>query len=150
MQELQTLQASRYLGVFINPVPANKLTEWQVHSSESDDHGMANTLAEFEDHIEEVATEFDLFEVTSDQDRKVLRDFAVKMFKVVKILDQNIGRVKALPNKLSWRQEIYTKLEHLANRVEDIAETAALSSKTKFTKTMLAEIQNLTNVSPED
>ena len=61
-------------------------------------------------HIEEVATGFDQFEVTSDQDRKALGDFAVEMFKVVKGFDQNIGYVKALSEKSSWRQEVYTKL----------------------------------------
>lgn len=111
---------------------------------------MANSLAELEYHVEEVATGFDQFEVNSDQDRKTLRDLAIEMFTVVKRLDQNTRHVKALPKKLSWRQEVYTKLEHLANRVEDIAETAALSSRNEFTRTILTEIQNLTNVSPED
>ena len=150
MQELQALQNSGYLGKFLNPLSVKKLTEWQVKSSKSDHYDMVNTLAELECHIEEVATGFDQFEVTSDQDRKALGDFAVKMFKVVKGLDQNIGYVKALSEKSSWRQEVYTKLEHLANQVEDIAETAALSSRKEFTRTVLTEIQNLTNVSPED
>ncbi len=149
-QQLQTLQASSNLGEFLNPVPVNKLTEWQVHSSKSDHHDMANSLAELECHIEEVATGFDQFEVISDRDREALRDFAVEMFKVVKGIDQNIRYVKALPKKLRWRQEVYAKLEHLANRVEDIAEAAALSSRIEFTRTILTEIQNLTNVSPED
>lgn len=114
-QQLQTLLASRCLVEFLNPIPVNKLTEWKVHSSKSDNYDMANSLAELEYHVEEVATVFDQFKVNSDQDRKALRDFAVEMFKVVKGLVQNTRYVKALPKKLSWRQEVYTKLEHLAN-----------------------------------
>ena len=114
-QQLQTLLASRCLAEFLNPIPVKKLTEWQVHSTKSDHYDMANSLAKLEYHVEEVATGFDQFEVNSDQDRKALRDFPIEMFTVVKRLDQNTRYVKALPKKLSWRQEVYTKLEHLAN-----------------------------------
>ena len=127
-----------------NPIKLRKRTYSPGHRR------VIRALAELECSIEEADAQFDQLEVASDQDREALRDIAIEMFKLVKSLDQNIILVRRLPREVSWRREVYTKFEHLANNLEDIAETAALSLSKKFKNMVLSEINDLTNVSPDN
>ena len=103
-------------------------------------YNMASTLAKMEHRIEEIATNLGKVEVTSYQVRKELGDFSIEMFKAVKIFDRIIISAKTLPKK------VRDKLEYLASRVEDIAETAALSSSEDFHRAIEEEIHSFTNV----
>ena len=95
---------------------------------------LASTLAEMESRIEKIATDLGKIEVISHQDRKELRDFSIEMFEAVKIFDRIIISAKNLPKK------VRDKLEYLASRVEDIAETSALSSSEDFHRVIEEEI----------
>ncbi|MCY4673981.1 MAG: hypothetical protein OXD43_09515 [Bacteroidetes bacterium] len=95
---------------------------------------LTSTLAEMEYRIEKIATDLGKIEVISYQDRKELRDFSIEMFEAVKIFDRIIISAKNLPKK------VRDKLEYLASRVEDIAETSALSSSEDFHRVIEEEI----------
>ncbi len=122
------------------------LEELQVYYPEPDYSTMDKHLA----MVEKIATALGQIEVFSDKNREDLKGFSAKLFKVVERVERSIENIRALPENVTWRQKAYTKLEHLANRIEDIAETSALAASKKFTRTIEVEVRSLMNVPADD
>ncbi len=151
MPQVQTRVSNSNFEAFFNARAIEKsLEELQVHYPEPDYSAMGKHLATMEAMVEKAATTLGQIEMLSDKDREDLKDFSAKLFKVVEMVERSIESTKALPKNVSWREKACTKLEHLANRVEDIAETCALAASKKFVRTIEVEIQSLMNVPADD
>ena len=120
-----------------------KLGALVVHYPEPDYDVMDKELAS----IEEIALVLGTIEVLSDEDRGKLKDLTVTASKAVKTVEQSMA---TLPNHVPWRQKAYDKLEHLASRVEDIAETCALSSSKEFAEMIESEVRGLRDGATDD
>jgi len=147
MPQIQTRITGSRFGDFLNTMAIGRgLEEMQVYYPEPDYSTMAKHLA----MVEKFATVLGQIDVLSDQDRENLKGVSIEAFKAVERIEQSIENIKALPENVTWRQKACTKLEHLANRIEDIVETSALAASKHFTRTIEAEVQSLMNVPADD
>ena len=139
MPLVQTHIPDNSFGHPFRAMAVEKLGALVVHYPEPDYDVMDRELAS----IEEIALGLGKIEVLSDENREELKDLAVTASKAVKTVEQSMANVATLPNHVPWRQKAYDKLEHLASRIEDIAETCALSSSKEFTEMVKNEIRSL-------
>ncbi|MCY3593753.1 MAG: hypothetical protein OXH01_00740 [Bacteroidetes bacterium] len=98
------------------------------------------------DTIEDVATLLGRLDVSSEEDRKYLKEICVKATSILEHVDQRIENIKALPEYVEWKSKACDKLEHLASRIEDVAETCALASSDEFADMIKTEVGNIINV----
>jgi len=92
--------------------------------------------------IEYIAVALGQVEVSSDRIRQRLENICAKAVSTLEFIERYI---ESLPDHIEWKSKAYDKLTHLANRIEDVAETCALASSTEFAQMIQAEVQNLVN-----
>jgi len=95
--------------------------------------------------IEYIAVALGQVEVSFDRIRQRLEDICAKAVSTLEFIERYIENIESLPDHIEWKSKAYDKLTHLANRIEDVAETCALASSTEFAQMIQAEVQNLVN-----
>ena len=139
MPLVQTRTPDNSFGHPFSAMAVDRLGALAVHYPEPDYNVMDKELA----NIEEIALGLGKIEVLSDEDRKSLKDLAIAAARAAKRMEQSMANVMVLPDHVTWRQKAYDKFEHLASRIEDVAETCALAASKKFTEMIKSEIQSL-------
>ena len=112
--------------------------------SESDYQFVDEFLAlmkRFSDYIAEME------EPLSDENRRFLKDSSIKLYALVKRIDEHIEFIRSLSENVAMKQKISDKLVNFANEIEDIAEVCELSVDEKFIKMIKGRLQSYFNAS---
>lgn len=125
----------------------SKVRELPRRISDSDYQFIDDFLAlmkRFSDYIDEME------EPLSDENRRFLKDSSIKLYALVKRIDEHIEFVRSLSESVARKQEISDKLVNFANEIEDIAEVCELSVDEKFIEMIKGRLQSYFNASSEN
>ncbi|MXW15902.1 MAG: hypothetical protein F4069_09970 [Rhodothermaceae bacterium] len=137
---------SNRLGYFLKETAVPEIRELTIDYPEPDVYDAIDKHLAL---VEKTATALGQIETVSDEDDQFFEDLSVELVNALDRVEQSIEMVKSFPEDVPWKQKLCGKLEHLAIRIEDVAETCALATNKGFIKMIKAQIRNLMNESTD-
>ena len=86
----------------------------------------------------------------SEDMREDLKKLSVRLFEFVNQIELCIGLYNSLPDSVPWKKRACAKLEHVANRAEDLAETCELAIDEDFNEMIRDQLQSYFDARSED
>ena len=99
--------------------------------------------------VEKTAVDLGQIQRFSDSDDHFFEDIHTELISALKRIDEKIVMINSYPDDLPWKQTVSQKLEHLAIRIEDVAETCELATNQGFIKMIRAQLRDLINGSTD-
>jgi len=100
----------------------SRLENLQLSYPEPDDSLMDRYLED----VKYIAIALGHIQVSSDESIQLLENICAKAVHALGRVEQSIESIESLPDHIEWKSKAYEKLTHLANRIEDAAETLHL------------------------
>jgi len=104
-----------------------------------------NLIDDYLSSVEQTAIDLGQIQRFSAKDDQFFLDLHTELVSVLEKIEEKIVVVNSYPDDVLWKQNVSRKLEHLAIRIEDIAETCELATNHGFIKMIKAQVKNLMN-----
>ncbi len=95
------------------------------------------------DSVEKTAVDLGRIQRFSDSDDQFFEDLHAELVDTLERIEEKIEIINSYPDDIPWKQTVVQKLEYLAVRIEDVAETCELATNHGFIKMIRAQLKNL-------
>ncbi|MCY4233815.1 MAG: hypothetical protein OXE59_08790 [Bacteroidetes bacterium] len=95
------------------------------------------------DSIEKIAVDLGQIQRISDSDDQFFEDLHTQLASILQRIDEKIEIVNSNLDDLQWKQTLLQKLEYLAIRIEDVAETCELALDHGFINMIRGQLRDL-------